>query len=354
MGKTRASRTAAQNSAQAATTSRGAAIGGALTVGAAAGYLGMNALLQNRRSDSSSIMSSLVYPYDLNSEYMSFTFQDYSFTTSTPGSFGGSGIKITPANHIVLPIPNNLRDTTAVTYDQTSMMSAITSLTGTALDSAKKILGGKASEYISGATGAMESLKPAAALGLAMISGEAINPFLTVLFKQPNFKSHTFSWKLIPNDARDSQRIMQIVKTFKAKMLPGKGPNLFTFKYPSLVQVNLSNGSKMYNFKPAVIQGFDVNFAGAGTPAFHNDRTPAAVEISIRLQEIEFWMSEDYSDPRVAAAAPLPPPVPTLEPPAQAPQPSLRDMSQAGTGGFQRNVNIVDRGFVNRGFTPPR
>ena len=94
-------------------------------------------------------------------------------------------------------------------------------------------------------------------------------------------------------DREESQIIKNIITTFKKNMLPGKDQSGFLFTYPSLVQVRISNQNNMYAFKPAVIKSFDVNFASAGTPSFHHDQTPTSVDISVQLQEIEYWMNDD-------------------------------------------------------------
>lgn len=282
--------------------------GTAMVAGAAAGFgVGIiGGMLINdyfntlAKTDIAKGTGSFKFPLDLgNYGFMSFAFQKYSFGTGS-ALFGQT--KIESAGNIFLPIPNNLRDNTSVQYQELSVLDTLTKAGGSLLSSnagaAQKtaltegVNRSTTSKIFAGLTNA--ATPDAIALGLAQASGGlAVNPFMAVLFKNPTFKSHAFTWKLIPRDSKESGEIKGIINAFKKNMLPGRDPTGALFTYPSLVQVRISNQNNMYAFKPAVIKSFDVNFASAGTPSFHQDQTPTSVDITVQLQEIEYWLNED-------------------------------------------------------------
>ena len=78
-------------------------------------------------------------------------------------------------------------------------------------------------------TGAASQVAGAAGIPVDQVlqlGGLAQNPFLTVLFKSPTFKRHSFSWKLSPNSADESNTLRDIIQTFRSNMLPALSPNV--------------------------------------------------------------------------------------------------------------------------------
>jgi hypothetical protein len=149
-------------------------------------------------------------------------------------------------------------------------------------------------------TGVASALTGASAGEMLQLGGLAQNPFLTVLFKQPEFKKHTFSWKLAPNNAQESNTIKDIINAFKSNMLPAMAPNAggTLLTYPNMAMINLyPDESFLYKFKPCVIESLNVNYAVGGQPSFFKGtNAPTLVQIDINLLEIEYWLKEDIED----------------------------------------------------------
>jgi hypothetical protein len=111
---------------------------------------------------------------------------------------------------------------------------------------------------------------------------------------------------LTPSNEAESQAIYNMINTFKFNMLPDTsgaiGGTLLT--YPNICQISARNGKSNYwnyVFKPAVIESFNVNYAGAGQPSFFGTtKAPTAIEIRIGFQEIEFFLQRDYGTPNSA------------------------------------------------------
>jgi hypothetical protein len=141
--------------------------------------------------------------------------------------------------------------------------------------------------------------------------GLAINPFLTVMFKEPTFKTHEFSWNLLAKDPEESRIITSIVNEFKWHMLPDVATSSSgtLLNYPSMVQVAFySNDDFLYRFKPCAITNFSIDYAPASTPSFFkgSQNVPTEVKISLKLMEIEYWTKLDFQNDMVAGASLMP------------------------------------------------
>jgi hypothetical protein len=242
------------------------------------------------------------FPYDLEKQpfWMSFSFYQYNMPSLTQ-----QNVYYKDTGTIRLPLPNSMVDSQHVQYSAESLNL----LTGVAVN---QIQGGNAGAGFAAlgaqalAPGivnpAINAVQSQAAQAGLQSQGAALNPFLTVMFKQPAFKMHSLEWKLSPSNETESQQLNQIINTFRANMLPDKnnalGGSLLT--YPNIVQISVSvnnGGYFTYVFKPAVIESFDINFAPSGQPSFFGSSvSPAPTEVQIRLgvMEIEYWLSSDF------------------------------------------------------------
>ena len=253
---------------------------------------------------------SLTFPLDLitdfNKYYMSLRFVKYTKRAISDRK------RITNDGVIHLPIPNQLNDTTSLSYPNVelgplmgSFVEAAGSSTSTPLERATMGFEGAAaaaSQLITGLPGGNEILNASSA-----ITGLAINPFTTVVFKGPQFKTHNFSWKFFPKSKQESDRLTEIVQTIKYHILPG----LLTssgvmFEYPEMVLINISPSEEnLYKFKPCIIKSLNVNYAPSGGPSFFRNSlaAPTGIELKMELQEIEYFTKMDI-DPRATPGSP--------------------------------------------------
>lgn len=265
----------------------------------AAGVLGGAALLANvpikdRYADQ--FQEVLTFPKDINKQhFMSFRFVKYVKRNINDRK------TIQDKRFITLPIPNNLVDSFSVSYDNTQLGPMLggfgEALTGGSASGAFNALtdGAAAGAITALSNYVSPNLLPAA----SALSGVAINPFLTVVFKNPQFKTHNFTWKLIPRNKEESDEIRKIIAAIKYHMTPGllTQSGVF-FTYPEMVIIKLHpNDDYTYKFKPCVLKTFDVNYAPVGAPSFYwYNGAPTAVEIKMSLQEIEYFTKLDYLD----------------------------------------------------------
>jgi hypothetical protein len=279
--------------------------------GLGVGFLTADAaqLMGRSRAMAGLYQNDITFPSDLIQSnrdfYVSFKFQQYEKRSIANSPF------LRSSGGIRLPLPGNLKDNLSVTYNPDSLGPAagagLESIVGespmpegtiaAAAETAKRaaltvasIAEGRALEV------AQKELGTIAEAAFAY-SGVAANPYQTILFKNPNFKKHNFSWKLMPRDEYESNKIRDLIRTFQYHMSPGvsRGPGLF-FSYPSMVIVSLFPSSEfLYRFKPCVVETVDVNYAaGSGPSFFKRSQAPSAITLSIQLQEIEYWINDDY------------------------------------------------------------
>ena len=125
--------------------------------------------------------------------------------------------------------------------------------------------------------------------------GLAVNPFLTVLFKSPTFKRHSFSWRLSANNPKESETINEILKTFRFHMLPDMAKGGLFLTYPDICDVTFQpEDSWLYKFKPCVVEGISINFAPNGQPSFFGQtNAPTDIQFTVNLLEIEYWLRGD-------------------------------------------------------------
>jgi hypothetical protein len=289
------------------------AIGGVIALGGAA-IIGQAFFRTPEVTKNSKYKGNLMFPNDLidpsanRNSYMAIQFVEYQrrsiFNQPFLSALGG----------VRLPVPNQLAETFNVSYDSSASAN---STIGAAIEgglqgrngvgSSGNVFGSIASA-VTGAIGG-KAVDTAAALGTKagldvpqalQLGGLAQNPFLTVLFKSPNFRKHTFSWKLMPNNEQESNTVREIIQTFRSNMLPALAPNAggTLLTYPNMAIINLyPDETLLYKFKPCVVESLTVNYAAGGQPSFFKGtNAPTHIELSISLLEIEYWLKEDIED----------------------------------------------------------
>ena len=262
----------------------------------------------------------LIFPADLDRfpVSMSFQFQKYQRRSIF------AQLYTKPDGSIRLPIPKNIIDRTTANWDQTSespvvgaaleygtdaAASNITS--GGILGALNTIVATTAGAGIGASVAGLQntvstladnSAKLLTGLNLNQVLqpfGMAVNPFLTVLFKQPTFKKHSFQWKLIPRDPNEARTINALINNFKYHMLPDILPNTAgtMLQYPDMVQMGFYGGDNfLYRFKPCVIENVQVNYAPSESPSFFkgSENIPTEIDFSVDFLEIEYWTKKDF------------------------------------------------------------
>jgi len=277
----------------------------ALGVGGPAALADAYNLYNRRNHYASQMQNQLMHPRDLldnNRHYISFLFQKYKKRSINDAPFLRSD------GAIRLPVPDGLKDSLDLDYGNANLGAA----TGAALEELAGSSGSGASMFQragslleSGASAAQGYAAQTLAnnavgrIGMA-VSGVTVNPFQTILFEKPQFKNHSFTWKLAPTDEIEQGIIRDIVRVFQYHALPGVSTGAaILFSFPSMVTVSLFPSSEfMYRFKPCVITSLAVNYAPGSGPSFNRGTGgPTSVTLQMNLKEIELWTQNDYLGP---------------------------------------------------------
>jgi hypothetical protein len=167
---------------------------------------------------------------------------------------------------------------------------------------------------IKAATGAGIGTAAKAALGGA---GVAVNPHKAMLFSGVDFRTHQFTYKLVPKGQTDSWAAAAIIKEFRRNMLPTfrvggltplssgqvMGSNMF-FTYPNECEIEIlidgdpyAQETFMQHIFTSVLTDISVNYHGEGTPQyFATSKAPVSMEISLSFTETTIRTADDVDN----------------------------------------------------------
>lgn len=255
--------------------------------------------------------ATLQFPQDLGKYYMTIDILEYKRSDLMTMSTGGNS-----KAKIFLPIPLNLMETQTEQYTEEPLgMFAGTvgnkiagDLSGGGLSSVftpgNAVLGGLALAASSAESAILNNPVTNIASALA---GVAPNPFVTVLFKRPVYKTHQLQFKLSPQNFNEAINIRKIILALKQAAAPGVVPSGMVFTFPKILRIAYQpNSGYLYKFKPSVIEAISVNYAGGGAPAFYRDNPnsgfgsgdnpPESVDIALQIKELEYWVEGNFHD----------------------------------------------------------
>jgi hypothetical protein len=136
--------------------------------------------------------------------------------------------------------------------------------------------------------------------------GKVVNPQQTLAFEGVNLREFTFEWELFPANKSDTEKITEIIRFLKLKMLPElngvagiKGLERAFLKYPSVVELSLLGVQEKHfvRFKRAMISDVNVDYSGgASQVSIIKGGVPASVTLSITFKELSIQTANDYRD----------------------------------------------------------
>jgi hypothetical protein len=274
----------------------------------------------------------LVYPITLKNELqdvIKFSMIQYRPKTYSSDKFGyGERTRLSPTiedgkvsgkdtqiiGTVVLPIPNGISDSNAVTWggaDSNAAQAAIGS-----------VVSGSITNGVSGGADAIGNLVKtvykntpevqAAITGLfvdnatqqqgflARTAGLIINPNLELLFSAPTLRPFNFTFKLASRSPKESETIRSIIRFFKQGMSPIRSQSNLFLKAPHTFQIQyLHRGGEhkfLNKFKECALQSFSVNYTPEGQYATFNDGAMVSYQITMQFSELEPVFNDDYED----------------------------------------------------------
>lgn len=267
-----------------------------------------------RRSKSRSGYRIYSFPEDLGAHSLVFNFSEYDYGQAKSGTVN----KVTTGS-ISLPIPNNLSDSfnVRVAAGELGLLGNIAAESASTLEAKISGGGGGALDIINSMTGsltgvgaslllrnALEKADGGVIKGLEAATGYANNPHLALTFDGVDLKQHNFQWTLAPQSANESRILKNIIHEFKKAILPtykpGFGRQFFNFPmvadlfFMGTLAPEDGKGNYLYSFKRCMVNTFEVNYAGNGSPTWVEGGKPAVVTMTMNLIEMDIHTAEDY------------------------------------------------------------
>lgn len=286
------------------------------------------------------------YPYgkplDKDSDYVKFTFYDYTAPFGTDGASGpgivdgtatinnynkssSTGLKPTGMS-ILMYMPEDINADYGASWTDTNLST----IAGGGLKSFGKFAGGDMAGTFDAALGGISTgignalTKGTAAANVlsgalgqanlgslsvndifAAATGQILNPNTEVLYKGPKMRNFSLGFKMAPRDGPEAKEIKEIIHAFKYATLPtygsaGDKSNASFIKVPQIVDVTFMRGGKenewVTQFKPCVITSFDISQTPDGAWSTYTDGSPVATTMKISFQETKMVYADELSD----------------------------------------------------------
>ena len=220
---------------------------------------------------------------------------------------------------IILPMPSNLTESFAVSYETPALgpiVGALTesftnqdrnagpqnpgesSLGKTAATTGAAIIAQLAMSVVKSTSEAAGA--PGIGAGLKMVSGVAPNPHLAVIFENVGLREHTFNYKFAPRSAAEMVTLKSIIGSLKKSLLPGlSASQSVLFSFPDVCDISFGPyKDSPYRIKRCVMTSLSVNHAAGGTIAFHKGGDPVMVEINMTFREMGAFTRADLEKER--------------------------------------------------------
>jgi hypothetical protein len=235
---------------------------------------------------------------------------------------------------ILLPVPNdiNYNDQLSWSAENIGMLGKMLPiLAGAAINDPgnigtliSKMAGAGTPEFILKAISNIPGAPPAEAL-TSGIGGKVLNPYVEQIFKGIAMREFSFSWKLVPRNASEQNRIHNIIKTLRYYSLPnysGTGPVQDALNSPIQVISKLEDRwltvpnifdltwkqagtetaiQSLPKIKPCVLKNIQVNYTPDNVWATHintagnalSGPAPVAYEVTMSFAETEIVTADN-------------------------------------------------------------
>lgn len=252
--------------------------------------------------------TSLKFPSNMGPHYMSIGVSNSKRTTSISLLNKFVNTITDTESFIFLPLPENIKDATRVNYSTSPVVGGANALNAIGAGISSAFGGNQNTQNQNPFSAAISKLADPFFNDIVAQSGITPNQMLTVLLQGPEYKTHSFTWKLYPKNSAESRVIQAIILKLKSKSRPGSDPLRQFFTFPSLFNLSfVVNGKSLtgesdtnnylFAFKPAVLTDMSVNYTPSGVPALYkNIGAPDGVELTLNFKEVEYWLNDQGFD----------------------------------------------------------
>jgi hypothetical protein len=130
---------------------------------------------------------------------------------------------------------------------------------------------------------------------LELSSRTKTNPFREVLFESVNYRSFQFNYRFLPKTSSETDKVRDIIHTFKKHMHPELAHNKLFYIYPSEFDIKYFYKDKennyLHKFARCALTDVVVDYGGDQFVTFP-DGAPVEIGMSLKFQELEQMTSE--------------------------------------------------------------
>ena len=137
---------------------------------------------------------------------------------------------------------------------------------------------------------------------LARESGTIFNPNKELLFNGVNLRNFNFQYKFIPRNQKESEQVMNIIRTLKQNMAPKVAGAMGTgfLNTPAVFELRYRKGHSdhpfLHKFKQCFLENITVNYTGDGFYTTYWDGNPVSLTMNLTFREIEPIYDIDYEN----------------------------------------------------------
>jgi hypothetical protein len=122
------------------------------------------------------------------------------------------------------------------------------------------------------------------------------NPFRETLFESVDYRTFQFSYRFLPKTESETNKIQNIIKTFKKHMHPEITQNKLFYIYPAEFDIKYYYKNKeneyLHKFARCALVDMVVDYGGDQFVTIGRDGAPAEIGMSLKFQELEQMTSE--------------------------------------------------------------
>ena len=130
---------------------------------------------------------------------------------------------------------------------------------------------------------------------LELSSRTKTNPFREVLFESVNYRTFQFNYRFLPKTPAETEKVKNIIATFKKHMHPELSAEKFFYIYPSEFDIKYYYKDKenkyLHKFAKCALTDLVVDYGGDQFVTFP-DGAPIEIGMSLKFQELEQMTSE--------------------------------------------------------------
>lgn len=229
---------------------------------------------------------------------------------------------IKQAKHtIILPIPQQLSDTSAISWGDAGLnaieafgvsatQGAITKGFDGVYQALSALRENKDALLTEDVRKAVAAALAGEAIGLvggnvsgsqlvSRATGQVFNPNLELLFEGVNIRSFPFSFEFFPRNPTEADQVKRIIRTFKKSMSARKTGTADIFiKAPDVFQLTFMKGGSKHpflnRFLPMALTNMNLSYTGSNTYSTFYDGTPTHMKLDLTFKELNPIYFEDY------------------------------------------------------------